>query len=484
MDTSCRPMLLSVALLIACASNVSAQQQNDPVPECGLGAWQMCRYVDPVTSIPLTKAEFQLAAPFYEGRAAVRMDGLFGFVDTSGQIVIPPTFEQASQFRHGLAEVSNGISVNLIDTDGRVVLTTDFRRAIPISSDVVMAFADDREAAAEWESASQYIVPQLWRDPEDEDVFAFTKAGLYNIDSGWIATPPMRSFRLIPGATHSFWLQVVEAGNGWDLYDWGLMGDDGKWIIGPGIMDVVPISGGLSIVFDPQTGKRDGRVSDFGYELDRNHGGWEAVIDENGRMLGGQYFADVSLSKDQKPIVWKDQGWYIIDREDKYFPYGGDPVRLWNPARRSEPPQVMTNDRSSYSTGLACIDGVTLFSQPIPTTGGRSFGSSPFDLGWGLMDSAGQVMIPAEHRYITCPQHGIALVPDAARGQWCPVGPRPQAATSGTCQTYLWDGWIREMTWHEKLDEDPFESEVKWWQQQLLWSQFPDLVAEPKFVSR
>jgi hypothetical protein len=484
MRASCRPMLLSVVMLIASTSVILAQQQNDPVPECGLGPWQMCRYVDPVTSVPLTETEFQLAAPFYEGRAAVRVDGLFGFVDTSGQIVIPPTFEQASQFRHGLAEVSNGINVSLIDKDGKVVLATDFRRAIPISDSVVMAFADNRAAAAEWESYSLYLTPELWRDPEDETVSIYTKAGLYNIDSGWMATPPVRSLQLIPGASHSFWLQVAEAGTGWDIYDWGLMGDDGKWIIGPGIMDVVPLSGGLSIVFDPQTGKREAHDSNFGYELDRNHGGREAVVDENGKMLGGQYFADVGLSKDRKPIVWKDQGWYVIDREGKYFPYVGDPIESWNHKRRSEPPQVMTIDRASDNSGLACKDGVMLFSQPIPNTGWWNFANSPFDLAWGLMDRDGQVMVPAEHRYITCPQHGIALVPDTARGQWCPVGPRPQAATSGTCQTYLWDGWMREMAWHEKLDEDPFESEVKWWQQQLLWSQFPDLVAEPKWVSR
>jgi WG containing repeat len=482
MCASYKQVVLSTLVLIALNLSASAQDQGDPVPECGLGPWQMCRYVDPVTSHPLTEPEFQLAAPFYEGRAAIRVDGLFGFVDTTGRIVIPPTFEQVSQFRHGLAEVSDGVSVDLIDKDGRLVLATDFRRAIPISSTVVMAFADDRDAAAEWENSGQYLVPQLWRDPEDESVFVYSKAGLYSIESGWMATPPVRSLQLIPGASRSFWLQVAEAGDGWDIYDWGLMGDDGAWIIGPGIMDVVPLQGGLSVIFDPPTGTREAHDSYFGHELDRNQGGWEAIIDENGQMLGGQYFANVGMTKDLAPAVWRDDSWYNIDREGKYSPFEGELLEFWNHKRQSEPPLVMTIDRAWDDSGLACTDGVTLFSQPMPKTGWWSSTSSPFNLGWGLIDGAGELMVPAEHRYITCPQHGIALVPDTARGQWCPVGPRPQAATSGTCQVFLWDGMIREMASHEKLDEDPFESEVKWWQQQLLWSQFPELVAEPKWV--
>lgn len=478
-----KPHLLLAAMFAAAASGALAEELAIPIPECGLGPWQMCRYIDPVTSNPVTDVKFQLAEPFYEGLAGVRVDGLFGFIDRSGTVVIPPTFEQVSRFRFGLAEVSDGVNVDLIDKEGRVVLTTDFRRAIPVSPNVVMAFDDDRDAAAEFNAEPAYTTPELWRDPQEETVYVFTRSGLYDIKRGWIATPPVRSFQPIPGASGRFWLQIAEPGDGWDRYDWGLMGEDGEWIIGPGIMDVVPLSGGLSIVFDPPTGLRDGHDSNFGWELDRNHDGWEAVIDENGELIGGTYFDDVGVSTDGKPTVWKDGVWFEIDGQGAVDRYDGTPTSYWNQLRHSEPPRVLTIDRASDDAGLACKDGVTLFSEPMNDSTGADAAASPFDLRWGLMDASGTVMVPAEHRYITCPQHGIALVPDAARGLWCPVGPHLQAATSGTCQAWLWDGWIREFARREKLDDDPFESEVKWWQQQLLWSQFPDLVDEPKWVS-
>lgn len=108
---------------------------------------------------------------------------------------------------------------------------------------------------------------------------------------------------------------------------------------------------------------------------------------------------------------------------------------------------------------------------------------SALEIRWGLLDQDGEVIVPTVHPYITCPQHGVALVPDTMRGEWCPVGPVEQAQTLSTCQEYLWDGVIREMSFREELDPNPFKSELMWRQRQLLWSQYPDVVEEPKRVS-
>lgn len=442
----------------------------------------MCQYIDPLTGSPITEAIFQVAEPFFEDRAAIRIDGLFGFIDPSGAIVIEPQFVEISRFRNGLAEVSNGVSVSLIDEDGDIIINTDFRRAIPISSTVIMAFIDNKEEAARRENAERHIVPALWREPRYENVFVFSEATLFSLDTGRISTPPVRAMKLIPSVTGTFWLQIAEPGDGWNLYDWGLMNERGEWIIDPGIMDVKPLPNGFSLIFNPpQNVERNGHDSSFGWELARNQSGWEAVVDANGNLVGGSYFENVDFTEDMKPLIWKDQQWFEVDLQGILNPFDGEPVARFRRNEKNTPPLVMTVDHSHVDDNLACAEGVRLFNNL-----GRRPDSlaSALEIRWGLLDQHGVTIVPALHRYITCPQHGVALVPDVERSAWCPVGPVRQTMTPSTCQTGLWDGWIREMSWRETLHPDPFESEVLWRQRQLLWSQFPDVVDQPGWRSR
>lgn len=63
---------------------------------------------------------------FSEGRARVRRDGRWGFVDRAGEPVIPPRFARAWDFRDGLARVrfSDG-QTGYVTRDGRVVWPPD-----------------------------------------------------------------------------------------------------------------------------------------------------------------------------------------------------------------------------------------------------------------------------------------------------------------------------------------------------------------------
>lgn len=442
----------------------------------------MCHYVNPLTNEPITTAKFQVAEPFFEDRAAIRIDGLFGFIDPSGAITIEPQFAEVSRFRNGLAEVSNGVSVALINKDGDVVIDTDFRRAIPISPAAVIAFIDNREAAAQWDSSELNLVPALWREPRYEGVYVYSEATLFSLDTGRISTPPVRAIQLIPGAPGRFWLQIAEPGNGWSQYDWGLMNEKGEWIIDPGVMDVKPLPNGLSLIFNPPANaKRRGHDSSFGWELADNQSGWEAVVDADGNLIGGTYFEDVGLTEDMIPLVWKDDQWFEVDAEGRLNTYAGKPKAHLTRHQRTEPPRVMTVDHTYVDDNLACAEGVRLFSN---TAHRPDTLTSALETRWGLLDQNGGIVVPALHRYITCPQHGVALVPDVERGSWCPVGPVKQASTSSICQKYLWDGWIREMSSREIMDPDPFKSEVLWRQRQLLWSQFPEVVDQPGWTSQ
>jgi hypothetical protein len=50
--------------------------------------------------------EYEDGGEFHEGLAAVRINGKWGYADTSGSWVIPPTLRHAEGFRHGLARVA------------------------------------------------------------------------------------------------------------------------------------------------------------------------------------------------------------------------------------------------------------------------------------------------------------------------------------------------------------------------------------------
>jgi len=69
----------------------------------------------------ITKPVYELAAEFSEGSAAVRDQGLWGFVDHSGAWMIRPTFLDAHGFWRGLAQVAWKDGRGYIDKKGRTV---------------------------------------------------------------------------------------------------------------------------------------------------------------------------------------------------------------------------------------------------------------------------------------------------------------------------------------------------------------------------
>ena len=67
---------------------------------------------------------------FSEGLAGVRIEGLYGFIDEAGTVVIPPRFDLVGAFHLGLAEVLVGDQTGVIDRSGKMVLEPRFARAI------------------------------------------------------------------------------------------------------------------------------------------------------------------------------------------------------------------------------------------------------------------------------------------------------------------------------------------------------------------
>lgn len=59
---------------------------------------------------------------FSNGRAAVRIKNLFGYIDTKGQLVIQPEYEDYGEFKNGCAIVMKDKKIGCIDTNGNVMV--------------------------------------------------------------------------------------------------------------------------------------------------------------------------------------------------------------------------------------------------------------------------------------------------------------------------------------------------------------------------
>lgn len=104
-------------------------------------------YVNPTSGRVITEAIYRSASSFHENRAAVSLDNKkFGFIDSTGRIVIQPQWNLVSDFYKGIAKVvlANDLSsmpfielphtvqistpgkCGLIDLDGRYIIPAEY----------------------------------------------------------------------------------------------------------------------------------------------------------------------------------------------------------------------------------------------------------------------------------------------------------------------------------------------------------------------
>ena len=79
---------------------------------------------------PFIEAKFDYALDFNEGMAAVNVGKTWGYLDKSGNQVIPPRFDKALDFSGGLAPVKVGKNWGYIDKSGKMVIPAKFDDAL------------------------------------------------------------------------------------------------------------------------------------------------------------------------------------------------------------------------------------------------------------------------------------------------------------------------------------------------------------------
>ena len=69
---------------------------------------------------------YDLAYPFTEGMAAVRVAGKYGYLNETGKVVVEPKYDFTWRFIGGFATVRSGKKYGLIDKTGKVVVPLQY----------------------------------------------------------------------------------------------------------------------------------------------------------------------------------------------------------------------------------------------------------------------------------------------------------------------------------------------------------------------
>ncbi|MBK9153453.1 MAG: WG repeat-containing protein [Chloracidobacterium sp.] len=149
-------LILICALQLGCSHGITGKTNTDKI---GLGEKSMLRYlfIDRNQKVAIDAGSFHSARSFADGLAAVMTeDGLWGFIDRSGRLVIEPIFAEARDFSEGKAAVKlpgrlpifESSKWMFIDKTGQVQFETDF--------DIVYDFSESYALAQD--ATSVYLI--------------------------------------------------------------------------------------------------------------------------------------------------------------------------------------------------------------------------------------------------------------------------------------------------------------------------------------
>ena len=190
----------------------------------------------------------------------VRVDGLFGFIDSSGSLVVDAKYEDAGVFAEGFAPVKTAEGWGYINTSGAWAIDPQFKWAGEFGEGLAPAMADNGLVGAVDSVGSWAIDPTFdWILPFTEGLAAAEVEmtwGYLNTSGKWAIEP--RFWLAFPFSED---MAATETAEGW-----GLVGTDGEWGVIPEISGLRPFSDGLAAISITVNG---GEL--WGYvDLDRN----------------------------------------------------------------------------------------------------------------------------------------------------------------------------------------------------------------------
>ncbi len=158
--------------------------------------------------------QFDLASPFIEGIAAVKMDKKFGFIDKTGKIIINPQFDEVQIFGEGMAGVKQGELWGFIDKSGKFTINPQYKQVYPFTASglaAVKSISNDKWGFIDREGKIK-IEPQFERVTPFYDGVAVSTAdkkyGLINTLGKYLVNPTFEDYEM-EKETYSFDMKGV-----------------------------------------------------------------------------------------------------------------------------------------------------------------------------------------------------------------------------------------------------------------------------------
>ena len=185
------------------------------------------------------KPRFEEARNFSQGLAAIEIGKKWGYIDRSGEFVIPPTFDDAQEFSQGLAGVRSGKQWGVIDRTGRFI--------IPPQYDCVDLASDGIETVCKGDFCQDSEFDQYYLDLQGKRLFS--SRFQLNRDFDRVTVKPDRNAfyteRGYDDYSFSDGLAIVQVGS-----KFGYMNKSFKVVITPAFDYAQRFSEGLALVYD------------------------------------------------------------------------------------------------------------------------------------------------------------------------------------------------------------------------------------------
>jgi len=90
-------------------------------------------------------SKYDYQGPYCDGLARVKTNQKWGFVDTTGNVVVPPKYNQVENFVDGLAKVRTGQRWGLVDKTGAVIIKPTFEWIYDFNDGIAKVKIDGEE---------------------------------------------------------------------------------------------------------------------------------------------------------------------------------------------------------------------------------------------------------------------------------------------------------------------------------------------------
>lgn len=335
---------------------------------------------------------------FQDGMAAVKVSGLWGYIDSADNLAIGCQYTQAGPFSEGLAFVKDGLGWRCIDKTGQILFTLSCDAVFPFSDGIARfkrgdyygfvdkngqiiteaKWTDARDAkngfiAVSEESLYGYIdyTGQFFITAQYDEAYDFTENAAYVVSGGVGQLISVEGEVIYSGVCSDIYEGLAKISttteSGSTLY--GFVNESGAVVIQPVWEDAgTPSSGKIAV-------KKDGK---WGYIDFQGNTASEFIWDFAAPYQGG--FARVAKLPDGEtlPTSYVYSG-YVPDFNYTYLNASGTPV--------SE--TVTYKDARDFSDGRAavCTDGL-----------------------WGFIDTLGAQVIPCVYETVSDFSSNSALV--------------------------------------------------------------------------